>query len=100
VFFVSNPILALDDALVAAAMLDAFTFTSQNGIATLSSFELFDTMYPVDRPIMFSEGNDVSVGAVPEPSTIALLSLWSVMLFGYRWRPRAQNAPEARQPAA
>jgi hypothetical protein len=92
VFFVSNPILGLQGAFIEADVRNAFTIS--DGMATLSSFELFKTMYPVNQPISFSEGNDASVtsvGAIPEPSTIALLSFWSVLLFGYRWLPRAQN---------
>jgi hypothetical protein len=92
VFFVSHPILGLQGAFIEADVRNAFTIS--DGMATLSSLELFNTMYPVDQPISFSEGNDASVmstGAIPEPSTMALLSLWSVMLFGYRWAPRARD---------
>jgi hypothetical protein len=92
IFFVGNPILTLQGAFIEADIRNAFTIS--NGVATLSSFELFNTMYPVGQPILFSEGNDasvMSVGAIPEPSTIALLSLWIVMLFGYRWAPRTRN---------
>jgi hypothetical protein len=89
IFFVSNPILGLQGAFIEAAVRNAFTIS--DGMATLSSFELFNTTYPVDQPILFSEGNDgslMSAGTIPEPSTMALLSLWSVMLFGYRWLRR------------
>jgi hypothetical protein len=92
VFFVSNPILGLQGAFIEADVRNAFTIS--DGIATLNSFDLFDTIYLVDQPIMFSEGNDASlmgVGAIPEPSTIALLSLWSMMLVGYCWTPPARN---------
>jgi hypothetical protein len=92
VFFVSNRVLGLESAFIEAAIRNAFTIS--NGIATLNSFELFDTMYSVDQPIIFSEGNDASVmrtGAIPEPPSIALLSLWSLMVFGNHWRLRAQT---------
>jgi hypothetical protein len=93
VFFVSNPILGLQGAFVEAAVRDAFTIS--DGMATLSSLDLFNTMFPVDQPILFSEGNDASVmsagAAIPEPSTMALLSLWIVMLLGYCWAPRARR---------
>jgi hypothetical protein len=92
VFFVSNAILGLQGAFIEAAVRNAFTIS--DGMATLSSFELFNTTLPVDQPILFSEGNDASVigvGAIPEPSTIALLSLWSMTILGYRWAPRVRN---------
>jgi hypothetical protein len=92
VFFVSNPILGLQGAFMEADVRNAFTVS--NGMATLSAFELFNTMYPVDQPISLSEGNDASVmsaEAIPEPSTMSLLSLWSVMLIGYGWAPRARD---------
>jgi hypothetical protein len=88
--FASNAILGLDDIAIEAAVQNAFVVSRckphEEGIASLSttpclstsaslsSFTLFDTIYPVDQQITFSEGLSVGVQAgVPEPSSLTLV---------------------------
>lgn len=70
--FVSNSILALNDTLIEQNVFDAFSVL--NGVATLTSFELFDTIYPVDQDVSFSTGVNAGT-SVPEPTTALLFGI-------------------------
>jgi len=81
--FTSNPILGLDDALVASQLRDAFTISG--GQATLSSYTLFNTTYVVDVPTIYSDGVGAGVQSVPEPTSITLTMLALLSLGACRW---------------
>jgi hypothetical protein len=68
VTFTSNPILGLDDALIASQARDAFTVSS--GTAELKSFTLFDTTSNVSQDITYSEGTNGAVESLPELSAL------------------------------
>lgn len=82
--FFSNPILGLNDGLIARQVRDALTVSG--GTASLSSFQVFHTTYAVDQTITFAEGLNAGVQTVPEPSTLTLLGMGVLSLFVYRRR--------------
>jgi hypothetical protein len=69
--FFSQPLLGLDDAMVASEAAAAFAVAG--GMATLTNHLLFSTTYTVDRPIVHSVGANAGVERVPEPATVVLL---------------------------
>jgi len=80
--FVSNPILNLNDDVIAAQVRNEFSVS--NGSALLESFQLFKTLYPVDQSILFGEGVDAGTKeAIPEPSSVTLLTAAMLGLCGY-----------------
>jgi hypothetical protein len=80
--FVSNPILGLNDALIASQVRSALTVSS--GTASLSSYQLFDTTYTVDQSITYSGGASAGVSTVPEPPTLVLVATALPVLLGLR----------------
>jgi hypothetical protein len=75
---------AYSDAAIAAAVLNAFTVVSDT--ATLSNYLLFPsnlpgaalpgmTLYNVDSAIEYGNGVNAGLTAVPEPSSLALLTV-------------------------
>ena len=86
--FFSQPVLFLDDPLVEFNVLNAISVA--NGTATLSNFELFDTVYEVDQVITVGVGVEaVALSRAPEPGTWLLMG---VGLIGYGWLKRHRVA--------
>jgi hypothetical protein len=78
--FASNPILGLNDALIASQIRSAFTVSS--GTATLSSYQLFDTTYTVDQSVTYSDDVNAGASTLPEPSSLVLLATALPALLG------------------
>jgi hypothetical protein len=74
--FESNAILGLNNSLIDSEVLSAISVSS--GTAILNAFQLFNTSYPVDRTITYSEGvsaadQNAAIRSAPEPSALLLL---------------------------
>jgi hypothetical protein len=92
-----NP--SMTDDQIGSLVQNAFTFP--NGIATLTSFDLFPsgTIYTVSGTISYATGVNAGITAIPEPSSLTLLSIGAAGVMGYARRRRVINH-EARADAS
>jgi PEP-CTERM motif len=86
--FTSNPILGLNNSLVAANVLSDLTVAGGQAFST-SPIALFTTTYTVDQQITYSQDVVGYADAVPEPASWALVCGG---LAAMAFRPRARRA--------